>query len=278
MTVPLGPNLATQPFERVRCRYSVNAEQAVTRVEWDLSRLFVDPRPHTFTLQGGYGSTSTTTFSDIGLPAENVRYLEDPDKRIYAKTQDFHYRVRLETPTRIYHSPVVPATAGLGFRDWRLARDMIRKERLRHRLYTSLPGHLLKRRRYGPRCPACTEPMSGESTNSDCTVCYGTGITVGYFPAEASFLELPQDQAREHMDETKAVGTTKPVVFSACRMLGDPHPDSYDVFVDAGSDRRLIVHSITRAAVLRGYPLVAVVEARLATFSDIVYSVPIAGL
>ena len=52
------------PFERVRIRYSVDGS---TRVEWDLSRLFTDPQPHTFTLQGTYASTDNTNFANIGL-------------------------------------------------------------------------------------------------------------------------------------------------------------------------------------------------------------------
>jgi len=79
------------------------------------------------------------------------------------------------------------------------------------------------------------------------------------------------------MDNVQAVGTKKEVVFQECRMLGDPIPDSYDVFVDSGSDRRFIIHEVVAAAEMRGYPIVTKVNVRQANFSDIVYTIPLEG-
>jgi len=262
------------PFERVRIRYSVDGS---TRVEWDLSRLFTDSQPHTFTLQGTYSSTDNTTFANIGLPAQNTQALVDDEKRVFAQTQDFYYRVKLVTPVRTYYSEIVSAFKNLNFRDWRLARDVLRKEQLRHSKYTSLQGFLLKRKRYGSRCTTCTDYLTDEVTNSSCAVCNGTGIIDGYFTAVPSYLELPPTSTREEMDNAQAVGTKKDVIYQNCRMLGDPIPDSYDVFVDSGSDRRFIIHEITSSAIMRGYPVAFNVNVRQANFSDIVYSIPMEG-
>lgn len=263
------------PFERVTIRYSVDG---TTRVDWLMSRLFSDPQPHTFTLQGSYSSTNHSGFSNIGLAVTNGYYATDDEKRIFAQTQDFYYRVKLVTPVKTYYSEIVSAFKNLQFRDWRLARDVIRKETLRHNKYTSLKGFLLKRKRYGSRCTACTDYLTEEVTNSDCTICKGTGITQGYFAAVPSFLELSLHQQREEMDNVQAVGTKKDMVFQNCRMLGDPVPDSYDVFVDSGSDRRFIIHEVISAAEMRGYPVVTNVNVRQANFSDIVYTIPMEGV
>jgi hypothetical protein len=262
------------PFERVFIKYSV---EGTTRVEWVLSRLFTDKQPHTFTLQGAYSSTNNPQFSNIGLSATNTYFLEDDEKRIFAQTQDFYYRVKLVTPVRTYYSEIVSASKNLQFRDWRLSRDVIRKETLRHKKYTSLKGFLLKRKRYGSRCTTCTDYLTEEVTDSNCSVCKGTGITQGYFAAVPSYLELALHAAREEMDNVQAVGTKKEVVFQECRMLGDPIPDSYDVFVDSGSDRRFIIHEVVAAAEMRGYPIVTKVNVRQANFSDIVYTIPLEG-
>jgi len=263
------------PFERAIAKYSVNG---TTRIEWVLSRLFSDLQPHVFTLQGNHSSTQSSDFEDIGLPVENVFYAEDDEKRVFAQTNDFYYRVKLVTPLAIYYSETVSAYKNLQFRDWRLARDVIRKETLRHNKYTSLTGFLLKRKRYGSRCTACTDYLTDEVTNSDCTVCKGTGLLQGYFAAVPSFLEIALHQQREEMDNVQAVGTKKDMVFQNCRMLGDPVPDSYDVFVDSGSDRRFIIHEIISAAEMRGYPVATNVNVRQANFSDIVYSIPMEGM
>ena len=264
----------SSPFERVSIRYSVDGTTGVT---WELSRLFTDPKPHTFTLQGAYSSTDNNEFANIGLPFNEAFYATDADKRIFAQTQDFYYRVKLVTPLRTYYSEIVSAFKNLVYRDWRLARDVIRKEVLRHSKYTSLKGFLLKRKRYGARCTACTDYLTEEVTNSDCVVCKGTGLTQGYFAAVPAYMELGLHQAREEMDSAQAVGTKKDVVIPGCRMLGDPVPDSYDVFVDSGSDRRFIIHEIISAAEMRGYPVVTTVNVRQANFSDIVYTVPMEG-
>jgi len=263
------------PFERAFVKYSVSGG---SRVEWVISRLFTDPGPHVFTLQGAASSVPTTEFANIGLPVQNVYFAEDDEKRIYAQSQDFYYRVKLQTALRTYYSEIISAVKNLQFRDWRLARDVLRKEKLRHSKYTSLKGFLLKRKRYGTRCTACTDYLTDEVTNSDCTVCKGTGIIQGYFAAIPANMELALHQHREEMDNVQAVGTKKDVIFGNCRMLGDPVPDSYDVFVDSGSDRRFIIHEIISAAEMRGYPVVTNVSARQANFSDVVYNIPMGGV
>lgn len=268
-------SLSINPFERAFAKYSVNG---VTRVEWVISRLFTDPGPHVFTLQGTYSSTNNDEFEDIGLPVQNTYFLEDDQKRVFAQTQDFYYRVKLVTSLRTYYSEIVSAVKNLQFRDWRLARDIIRKETLRHSKYTSLKGYLLKRKRYGERCTNCTDYLTDEVTDSNCAVCKGTGLIYGYFAAVPANMELSLNSQREEMDNVQAVGTKKDVIFSNCRMIGDPVPDSYDIFVDSGSDRRFIIHEITAAAEMRGYHVVTNVNARQANFSDAAYTIPMEGL
>jgi hypothetical protein len=263
-----------KPFERAFAKYSVNG---TTRVEWVLSRLFVDPQPHTFTLQGAYSSTDNDEFEDIGLPAQNTYFLEDAEKRVFAQTQDYYYRVKLVTPVRTYYSEIVSAFKNLQFRDWRLSREILRKESLRHSKYTSLSGYLLKRRRYGERCTNCTDRLTEEVTDSNCPVCEGTGLIYGYFTPIPAFMELSLHQQRENLDKVQAVGMQKDMEFKSCRMLGDPVPDSYDVFVDSGSDRRFIIHEIISSAEIRGYPIATMLSVRQANFSDKIYSIEVPG-
>lgn len=263
------------PFERATVKYSVDG---TTRVEWQLSRLFTDLQPHEFILQGAHSSTQNDAFEDIGLPAVNTYFAEDDEKRIFAQSQDFYYRVKLTTPLRIYYSETVSAYKNLQYRDWRLSREILRKETLRHDRFTSLKGFLLKRKRYGTRCPICTDYLTEEVTNSDCTNCNGTGLVQGYFAAVPAYMELSLHQQREQLDNVQAVGMQKDMEFKSCRMLGDPIPDSYDVFVDAGSDRRFIIHEIISSAEIRGYPIATMMSVRLANFSDIIYSIPMTGV
>lgn len=260
------------PFERMRVQFS---PEGGTRVEWDLRRQFIDPEPHLYRLEGS--PTSTPTADDwitIGLPAENIFYATDDARRVCGKTLEWHYRIVLDTPVSTYVSPVVGPLSLLGFRDWRLARDVIRKERIRHTLYTSLAGRLYKRRRFGPPCPRCLEPMTEESTNSSCPLCYGTRILGGYYaPLAPYYLELGLESSREEVEDGHKLGTVKQIVIPG-RVLGEPAVSSYDLFVDSGSGRAFLAHRIGHKAELRGYTIVTELELRQVPFSDVVYTLP----
>lgn len=243
-------------------------------ISWQADDLFDDPFPHQYLLQVANGPVAGADWADVGLLALNAYYLVDDEQRNYGVVQDWYYRVVLTTPKQIYYSPPISAVKGLNFRDWRLARDIVRKERLRAGRYTALTGKFFKRRRSGPPCTRCLEPLSGTPTDSHCSVCYGTRFVGGFFAGEAATLELNPDAALEHLD-TDASGQTKPVVVPDCRMLGDPTPDTQDLFVDSVSDRRFVFHEVKRSALIRGFPLVCEVTVRLADASDIIYKLPI---
>jgi hypothetical protein len=120
--------------------------------------------------------------------------------------------------------------------------------------------------------------LTEEVTNSDCAVCKGTGLIYGYFAAVPAYMELSLHQQREQLDNVQAVGMQKDMEFKSCRMIGDPIPDSYDVFVDSGSDRRFIIHEVISSAEIRGYPIANMMSVRLANFSDVIYSIPMTGV
>lgn len=263
------------PFERVQVRFSVAGG---SRVEWSLVRNFLDPLPHSYQLQGApTAAPDADDWRDIGLPALNAFYLIDDARRVCGKTLEWHYRVVLTTPLAVYTSPAANALSELDFRDWRLAQDMVRKERLRHRLYTSIEGWLLKRKRFGPPCPRCIEPMTGETNDGNCPVCLGTGVLAGYYAAVPDyFVEAGLVSSNEQQDPQQVEGTVKRLGIKG-RVLGDPLVNSFDVLIARKSDQRFYVHTVGEAAVIRGYPIVQNVELRMAPFSDVIYNLDLTG-
>jgi hypothetical protein len=129
-----------------------------TRVMWTLHETFNDPPPWVFQLQvGSTGNQNADDWTDVGLPMENACYAIDPNQRTYGKgDQDTHYRVKLTTSRDIYFSDPEAKSGILQPRDWRLAKEIIRKEKLRHR-YANQDGFLLKRRNLGIDCPVCLD-------------------------------------------------------------------------------------------------------------------------
>lgn len=265
----------TTPFERVTVRYATTGG---AKVEWQLHRLFTDPQPHSFQLQGAYGGVEGSDWEDVGLPVLNSFFAVDDEQRVYGKNQDWHYRVVLTTPTREYTSPAVTPKENLNFRDWRLSTDMIRKERIRLDDFVGTRGLLLKRKRYGARCTRCVEKLSGEVTDSDCPVCNGTGILVGYYAAIPDvYVEIPPISVDEQMDSLQMAGTTERIAVQGCRALGDPGLDTYDVFVAHGSDLRYVVRAVNDVAAHRGYTIATTATMQQLPFTDRAYKIPLEG-
>jgi hypothetical protein len=246
-----------------------------TRVMWQLLPEFDDPTPRSFQLQvGKTGGDDADDWKDFGLPVENTCYAIDSVKRVYIKTQNTHYRVKLLTPAGLYYSQPTAKAGILNVRDWRLAQEIVRKERLRFR-YTSQDGFLLKRRSTGENCNSCLDLQTNEVTDPYCKECWGTGKQCGYYyPMACIWADLSPRTHRMHVDDQARRGTVKDIVVTG-RMLMLPLIDEQDVWVSRKTDDRYYIHSIQHMAELRGVPLIANVELRPAPFTDVIYEIPV---
>jgi hypothetical protein len=255
-------------FQRLLVDNTVNGG---TRVQWEMQRHFSDAGPYTFQLQVGHtGLNTSDDWIDVGAPVVDTYFTFDLNKRVWGKTPDPHYRVELTTGTGTYYSEPEKVEGRLQKRDWLTAREIIRKELLRHRVLTSPDGYLLKSRRYGPQCPSCLDQLTGEVSYTNCPDCYGTSFENGYFtPMPACFADVSLEQDRDHRQEDK--GMDHQDVITA-RFIGDPSLYSYDVWVNRTSDERYYIHNVAVKGHVRGYPLIYDAELRLAPFSDIIYT------
>jgi hypothetical protein len=242
------------------------------RISWDLSIHFLGKLPFTFQLQAGEtGLNQASDWSDVGPPLLNSFTTIDPTQRTYGKTWITHYRVKLTTGDgQVFYSDPVDVLGRLNFKDWNIAREILRKERLRHTL-VSPNGYLLKIKRSGEQCD-CIDVASGDVIDSACPECFGTRWTGGYYPPYPVFMDLGNLSAREMQDLTR--GTIKDVKIPG-RFLGAPQLYAYDVWVNKESDERYTIHDITVAAHLRGVPIIVSAGLRLLPSDDIVYTVPV---
>lgn len=263
------------PFARVLVDFLVDGG---ARISWDMSPHFIDPGPYTFQLQAGHtGIETADDWVNVGAPVVDTFFTFDLTQRLYGgKTLDLYYRIQLTTALGTYISPAQNCFGQLLKRDWLKAVEMTRKERLRHRVFTSPNGFLLKARRYGPPCTACTDrtvALTGEIANSHCPVCFGTGFTLGYFaPVAGTYADVGLDKARDKRDPQ--VGMTNQRSIRA-RFIGDPLLYTYDVWVNATSDLRYRILEVEVLSQVRGIPLVYQAELRVAPFSDVIYTIPL---
>jgi hypothetical protein len=258
-----------QPFFEI---YVKNVVRGGTTVYWGLQRWFNDVGPYRFRLQ--WAETKHGQWEDVPTaPLIDVYWAEDPNQRMWAKELESYYRVILTTADGEYVSFPQQASGTWNKREWLIARDICRKEWLRLEKQVGVRGYLLKRKIWGERCTACTDwDNPTDPSDSSCTVCWGTGIVGGYFPAIATYIDsnlIPREKEIADNAGMRENLTTQ------ARMFGYPHVATYDIFIDAKTDRRWIVRKVDNVAELRGQPLIYNAEIRLAPFTDPVYDIPL---
>ena len=260
-------------FSRVHVSYLIRGG---TQVFWTVMRTFADPQPWTFQLEvGRTGSHASDDWVTVGDPVVNVCHAVDPDRRSYSVgLQDTHYRVKLTTANGEYYSLPTAKEGVLNARDWRLAGDMLRRERVRSR-YTASDGFLLKRRITGQNCPRCLDPQTLEVMDTYCPICRGTGKVCGYYsPISCVWADIEPMQQQRQSDDELASGVER-ISITRARMLMVPIVEEQDVWVDRRTDDRYYITALAIGASLRSVPLVANVMLRLAPFTDPVYDIVI---
>ena len=262
------------PFRRVSVDHMV---RGVTRVWWDLDRLFREPGPYTFQLQYGYtGSNDAVDWRNVGAPVVNGYVGYDPNWREGGYDLLTHYRVTLTTAVGTYVSQPANCAGELPERDWLLSREIIRKEQLRHRL-VSVPGYLIKRYRYGKPCARCRDELTQEITDNNCPICNGTGFEIGYHPPIAlQCWDLSPELIQENVD-AQIKGTTRENAYAQARVIGFPALSKEDIWVNGTNDERWVVDTVQVAAALRGVPLVYTVKLGLLPFNNTVYTLEVGG-
>lgn len=262
------------PFRRVAVD---NMIRGVTRVWWQLEPGFNDPGPRVFQLQfGNTGLRDSPDWHNVGSPVVDGYVAFDDAWRNFAGDLLTHYRVTLTTDKDIYVSQAVSCFGELAERDWVLAREVMRKEQLRHK-YVSVSGYLLKPYRFGRPCKRCRDELTGEVTDSNCPLCNGTSFEVGYHPPLAmQCWDLSNQTISEHQD-TNLKGTTRENAEVTARVIGFPTINRNDIWVNGSSDERWLVHEIEIAAAMRGVPLIYNIRMGLMPFSHPVYALEIGG-
>jgi hypothetical protein len=249
-----------------------------SRIWWEMNRQFTDPLPHIFQLQtGNTGNPNATDWIDVGSTVTNGYFALDDAHREgnYGKRLLTHYRVKLVTSAGLYVSQPVATYGEMGEKDWLFAREMNRKESLRHEL-VSREGYLLKRMRFGQPCDTCVDPLTGEILDSKCPECNGVGFKVGYHAPTTLSLDMSPEAIIELRRATEPPGPSRPVDLKG-RILGFPQVNKEDVWVDAKSDQRWFLHEVLHLSEWRGIPVVIQVGLRLAPYTDQVYQIEVGG-
>ena len=262
------------PFRRVSVDHMV---RGVTRVWWQLEPLFNDPGPYSFQLQfGRTGLRDALDWQNVGSPVGNGYMATDPEWHESGYDILSHYRVVLTTPSSTYVSQPANCFGDLPEKDWLMAREIIRKEQVRHRLVSS-SGYLLKPMRHGILCKRCRDPLTQEITDANCPVCSGTGFEIGFHPAlPMQCWDLSPVTIDEEVDGNMR-GATRENAYVQARVIGFPAINKDDIWVNGSSDERWRVDVIQVAAAIRNVPVVYQIKLGLLPFSNPAYALEIGG-
>lgn len=260
------------PFRRL---VVYNSIRETTFVHWDLDPNLKDSGSYTFQLQVARTPNPTDEdWENVGDPEIDPAYLTDDETPSYGYRLDKYYRIILTTGTDTYISKAFGCFGQLRDREWQIAREIRRKERLRYG-YTAVPVTVLKKRVYGEACPVCAGNEAEGSSNSQCDYCFGTGYLGGYCtPFEMQVMDISPSQLKEvHYSDSVATFNFAEDRYQA-RAAGVPELNKGDIIIDHSTDQRFRVTASPVIAQMHRVPLVRQVDMALLPFSDIAYRIP----
>lgn len=236
---------------------------------WELTGGFNDPAPWIFTVQ--LGPSDNGPWKDISPSLVNVlAWKESAGRNLGGKSNTLYFRVKLHTPKGTYFSYVRQPYGDLSRRDFLLAREIIRRESLRARVLAGVECEVYIRSTFGPKCPYCLDPVTGDVRNSHCPKCFGTGRYPAYFGPHKMMLSFSPDVA--HHKTSSNDGTHETRTFEAMA-IGNPVLKHGDVVIDTHQDKRYVVGTASVVSEVRRIPCLQNLAFDESAVSDSVYRI-----
>lgn len=208
-------------------------------IEWAIDPLFDDPAPSNFILQ----VSGTIDFSEIlrEIPVGNSFFARDLPNSQQSFSGILNYRVKLVTPKGVYYSAAISSYfTPLSRRQYSIANEIVRKEVLRMRKFTGIPGMALKRKTYGNtiKNPLKYDPITGVALTSEKSN-FGNHLDTGYYDPIPTMFSGEEGHDTLKLDPSGA-GTLNRSDMSV-RMPGFPLLHYNDILIDVDQDFRYIV-------------------------------------
>lgn len=233
---------------------------------WELAGDFNMRQPWVFHVE--QAESPTGSWIDISGPILNQFYYKEQRRKLINKSAVLYFRVVLDAEDRRYFSGVIQPYGDLQRKDYLIAREIMRKEVLHMRGMAGVAGSLYTVATFGPACPYCRDPITGELRDADCKRCFGTGRLHPYSGPYDCWMTFSEDNQHQHQDD--GVGTFEHRVFNV-RIVANPVIKKNDIVVDRGSDKRYYVNQAAVVAEIRRIPIVQTLIVSEAPVSDKIY-------
>ena len=261
-----------RPFKRIDVEQSFNvvAKQSVL-VAWVMNPGFTAPGPYRFKLQRGHAANDDR-WADISETVDQPWLYDRLTKQLPFDGSTFYRVLLTDGRGTEYVSQTAALQTDWGHYDWRLVREILRKEQLLMSKRGGATGWLLKRRIWGDQCTTCLDPNTNTVRDGHCPVCFGTGLVGGYYAAMPYMTIVDPSQRLKRLTGDQGLTTT---VMETVRALAWPSPEQNDIWVNARTNRRSrILEDIANIAVHRGVPLVLNLHLQELPNTDVVYDIP----
>ena len=229
------------------------------------------PKPYSYYVE--YALDPNGPWTQIQDAPENWVVI-DMGRHTYDVIAELWYRVVLiDNAATAHASRSVQVGNRWGKRNFVIAKEVCRQAYQQMRIGDNSPGYLLKKKLGGTGCQNCSNPLTGQATNSQCSECYGTRISGGYYTPYPMILQVQTMTAKQiYREQTgkevlpgyQAVGVNFPPML----------PD--DVWVEANSGKRYKIGGEVRPlAAIQNIPLIVTVLLQPIETTDVIYQLQI---
>lgn len=253
----------------------------VKSIYWRLSSNF-KPRGLSMEFHVDVADSSLADWLEITTaPIVDACVYIDKEKRRYNMVSDIWYRVRLilkdpagVIPDKTLESTPAQLNGSLTDKAWLLGRAVIMSFYKNMKKGGGQQGFFLKRRIWGDRCPECVDFDVENVVNGHCRVCYGTGIVGGYHPGIPFWVMPSTVQGRSR--KVGSSGVADDYGLSA-ECAAYPWIDSYDIWVDAKSNERFLIKTVSHVLEFERKPVVLALSMVKIANTDIALDIPVAA-
>lgn len=179
----------------------------------------------------------------FNLPPSDPRNNGREGVNLFSLARAIYYQITVTPPSgsaNAFTSEPTPVEPGLDQRTRLLKRKILHDQAVGYRRLNGIPLIVLKRRRWGDRCPECYDPVTKESTLEHCPVCYGTAFLDGYW---APVLIRGRREAASVESQVTAHGDSD-IKYNDFNILDYPLVEYKDIVVDLVRNDRYQVQRV----------------------------------
>lgn len=208
-------------------------------------------------------------------------YFHDHDANIYRPDVTVYYK--LEGIVRQDEDPLHPGAprdeqpikpSGAAFLQYKpdaKANEIIRRQNLLLSGYNGIPGYFLIKRTWGSKCVMCYDPDLDKTLTSDCSVCFNTKYSGGYYQPMPGYCSADNTGRSEQLFEDGIKASDSKLQLWT---TNTPELKKGDVWSDAQGKRWAVENIVLRTTRLRSVLRQVFIAVEIPA-GDVIYKVPV---